>query len=221
MKYFSAILLILFASNLVLAQNEQASIVEKEIKYKDWTYKSVRTGEDQNLRDYIIGKKLVMVVYFAPWCHNWRHDAPILRKLYDKYQSDGLGIIAVGLYDPVEAMQANLDALNIAFPVVYESADRESRQTSLHYKYRRSTGDERKWGSPWYIFLTPAQLEKKGDTLTKKTFVINGEIIEAEGERFIRTRLGLPASEAKVGIKKNGELEVCDPDKPAAELIKP
>ena len=63
-------------------QNEQSPIVEKEISYKDWTYKNVQTGENVNLRDFTKGKKLTMVVYFAPWCPNWKHDAPMLEKLY-------------------------------------------------------------------------------------------------------------------------------------------
>ncbi|MBK7392333.1 MAG: redoxin domain-containing protein [Chloracidobacterium sp.] len=216
---FAAILLtVIFA----FGQNEQAPIVEKEINYKNWTYKSVRTGEDTNLRDLTVGKKLVIVVYYAPWCGNWRYDAPMLQKLYDKYRSDGLEIVAVGEYDPVSSMQNNLTFMKITFPAVYESENRSEKQKTKHYDYRQSTGDTRGWGSPWYIFLQPSLMEKKGDTLTKKTFVINGEMIAAEGEKFIREKLGLPAIEAKSATAKNGEIEVCDPtEKKTTELKKP
>ncbi len=195
-------------------------MVEKEIIYKDWTYKSVQTGADINLREFTKGKKLTMVVYFAPWCGNWKFDAPRLQRLYDKYQSQGLAIIAVGEYDPVPVMKANLDALKITFPAVYESENRSEKQNTFHYQYRRYTGDARNWGSPWYIFLTPAVMEKKGDVLTKKTFVINGEVIEAEGEAFIRKHLGLPA-EPKAAVAANKKIEVCDPAAKTNSLTKP
>src|SRR5687767_11843737 len=120
MKLVAAVLFILCALSVVFGQNEQAPILEKEIAYKDWTYKTVQTGDPVNLRSFTKGKKLVMVVYFAPWCGNWKHDAPILQKFYDKYKTHGLGIIAVGEYDPVSAMKANLDTLKVTFPVVYE-----------------------------------------------------------------------------------------------------
>ena len=222
MKSLSVITIVLFAITFSFAQNEQSPIVEKEINYKNWTYKSVRTGEDLNLREFTKGKKLVMVVYFAPWCGNWRHDAPMLVKLYEKYKTNGLGIIAVGEYDPISSMKANLDTLKITFPAVYESENRTEKQKTQHYDYRKSTGDTRGWGSPWYIFLQPSMMEKKGDTLTKKTFVINGEMIEAEGEKFIREKLGLPAVDPKAATAKSGKIEVCDPAKPVTpSLIKP
>lgn len=220
MKSSFAILIILFTFVFASGQNEQAPIVEKEINYKDWTYKNVRTGEDVNLREFASGKKLVMVVYFAPWCGNWKYDAPMLGRLYDKYKADGLGIIAVGEYDPIAAMKTNLDALKITFPAVYESQSRADKQKTLHYEYRKSTGDARGWGSPWYIFLTPSMMEKKGEILTKKTYVINGEMVEAEGEAFIRKQLGL-ATEVKTAVADSGKIEVCEPAAKPIQLIKP
>ncbi len=220
MRSFFALLTILFAYGFSFGQNEQAPIVEKEISYTDWTYKTVRTGENINLREFTNGQKLTMVVYFAPWCLNWKYDAPMLQRFYDKYKRQGLGVIAVGLYDPVESMKSSLNALKINFPAVYESADRSAKQKSLHYQYRRSTGDPRGWGSPWYIFLTPMVIEKSGDVLTKKTFVINGELIEAEGDTFIRKQLGLPV-ETKAAVAAEGKIEVCDPAAKTNELSKP
>ena len=118
-------LLSLVAAN---AQNEQSPIVEKEITYNDWTYKDIRSGKDVNLRDFDKGKKLTIVVYWAPWCHNWQHDAPMVEKLYEKYKDKGLGVIGVGEYDPVDAMKGILDTFKITFPAVYESQNRSERE---------------------------------------------------------------------------------------------
>ncbi len=221
MKSIFGIVILLLATTFAFSQNEQAPIIEKEISYKDWTYKSVGNGEEIKLRDFTKGKKLVMVVYFAPWCGNWRHDAPMLERLYEKYKASGLGIIAVGEYDPVTAMRSNLEALKITFPAVYESESRADKQKTLHFEYRKSTGDSRNWGSPYYVFLLPSMMEKKGDTLTKKTFVINGEMIETEGEKFIREKLGLPALESKAVVAEKDKVEVCDPANPTTVLKKP
>ncbi len=221
MKSLFALVILLMSMTFAFGQNEQSPIVEKEIKYKDWTQKSIRTGEDVNLRKLATGRKLVMVVYFAPWCGNWKHDAPMLQRFYDKYKASGLEIVAVGEYDPVAAMKTNLDTLKITFPAVYESENRTEKQNTKHYDYRKSTGDTRNWGSPWYIFLQPSMFESKGDVLTKKTSVINGELIETEGEKFIREKLGLPAIEAKSATAESGKIEVCAPEKKITSLKKP
>ena len=222
MKSFFAVVFIAFAFSLGLAQNEQSPIVEKEIVYKNWKYKSVTTGNEMDLRQMASGKKLVIVVYYAPWCGNWKHDLSFLPKLYDKYKAAGLEIIGVGEYDPLAMMKDNQRQFSIAFPLVYESEDRLLREKTLHAEYRKITGDTRKWGSPWYIFIEPASMEMKGDVLLTKAHVINGEMIETEGEAFIRQKLGLPATDAKAATAKAGTVEACDPnEKKPAELKKP
>jgi len=183
MKILFASLVLLASGIFAIAQNEQAPIYLKEVEFKNWNYTDSRTGKAVNLRDYTKGKKLVAVVYYAPWCPNWRHDAPMVEKLYEKYKDKGFAVIGVSEYDTVDAAKANLDAMKITFPSVSESTDRSAKQKTLHDDYRKVTGDTRGWGSPWYIFLMPSTMEKKGDVLTKKTYVINGEMIEAASMR--------------------------------------
>jgi len=211
MKTLLLLAILLLSFTFASAQHEYAPVQEKEIKYKDWTYKQVREGgKDLNLREAAKGKKLVMVVYFAPWCPNWKLQAPVAERFYEKYKANGFEIIGVGEYDTVDAMKASLDTFKITFPVVYESDSRDAKQKTPHYEYRRTTSDMRNWGSPWIIFLVPSQL-KKGEFLTEKTFVVNGELIEAEAETFIREKLGLPKEETKAAVSANKQPEVCDP----------
>lgn len=196
---FFAILLLSFT--FAPAQNhEYAPVEEKDIQYKNWNYKSVSGGEI-NLRDFAKGKKLVMVVYFAPWCPNWKLEAPIAQRFYEKYKADGFDVIGVGEYDTIEAIKTSLDTLKVTFPVVYEldikdAKERtDAKQKTLHYAYRQTTGDKRNWGSPWNIFLIPKKINKSGDILVEKTFIVNGELIEADAEAFIREKLGLKKEE--------------------------
>lgn len=173
------------------AQTEQAPILEKELKYKNWSYKSVRGDDSINLRDFARDKKLVLVVYFAPWCPNWGHEAPFAQKLHEKYKDQGLGVIGVSEYDTIEATRLDLEKKGITFPVVFESDSKFAREKTPHYEYRKDAGDTRKWGSPWNVFLNPSAISKDGDVLVKKALVVNGELIEAEAEKFIRAELGL------------------------------
>jgi peroxiredoxin len=221
MKTFLALAILLTGFTFVHAQGEQAPLLEKEIQYKDWTYKNVRDEKEINLRDFAKNKKLVMVVYFAPWCPNWKNEAPIAQKLYDKYKANGFDVIGVGEYDTVAAMKTNLDNQKITFPVVYESDTRDAKQKTLHYEYRKTAGDTRGWGSPWNIFLEPKSLEKKGDVLAKKAFVVNGELIEADVAKFVRQKLGLPAEETKADNVQNKVVEACEPEKKITSLKKP
>jgi thiol-disulfide isomerase/thioredoxin len=214
MKFTLTLCLVLVACVAAFGQNEQSPIVEKDILYRDWTLKSVRDFSDLDLRDLIKGKKLVAVVYFAPWCHNWQLDAPMLQRLYDKYEENGFEIVAVGEYGTVDEMVSNLDTFKITFPVVFESQMRSAVDRTLHNSYRRTTGDTRDWGSPYYVFIEPAAVAKKGDVLLKHTSVINGEMVESEGERFIRQKLGLPPEETKTAFREKKDIEACDPSKP-------
>lgn len=197
MKTLLFLALFVFGSVFASAQNEQAPILEKEFKYNNWTYKSVRDDAPINLRDFAKGKKLVMVVYFAPWCGNWRHEAPFAQKMYEKYKGQGFDIIGVSEYDSVENAKADLVKKGITFPVVYESVSRDDKQKTLHNNYRKETGDTRNWGSPWNLFITTKNMKKDGDVLLTKAPIVNGELIELEAEKYIREQLGLKPEEIK------------------------
>jgi thiol-disulfide isomerase/thioredoxin len=173
------------------AGHEYAPLLEKEIAYKDFTYKNIKDEKPVDLREFAAGKKLVLVVYFAPWCPNWRNEAPVATKLYEKYKANGLDVIGVGEYASRDDVKNYFGPSGPTFTIVTESASREDREKTPHYVYRQKTGDTRKWGSPYNIFLTPTKLAPKGEVLTEKTWVVNGELIEADVEKFIREQLGL------------------------------
>ncbi|MCA1817796.1 MAG: TlpA family protein disulfide reductase [Acidobacteria bacterium] len=173
--------------------HEYAPIQERGLDYKDWTYKSAASGDPVNLRGWARGRRLVLVVYFAPWCHNWKAEASVVARLYQKFHDAGLDIIAVSEYGTPAEIKSYFDAFPAAYPVVVESDSEGEREKTTHYDYRRKTGDARKWGSPYNVFLDPARLNAAGDVLASKVWVANGELVEAEAEKFIRERLGLPA----------------------------
>src|SRR5687768_3353229 len=169
--------------------HEYSPLVEKTVGYKNWTLKDLKDDKPVDLRTLAQGKKLVMVVYFAPWCGNWKNEAPVAARLYEKYKAQGLEIIGVGEYGSRDEVRSSFGPTGAPYPVVMESEGREAREKTSHYGYRQLTGDTRRWGSPWNIFLEPAKLNATGETLTEKAWVVNGELIEAEADKFINERL--------------------------------
>ncbi|HKV35170.1 MAG TPA: TlpA disulfide reductase family protein [Pyrinomonadaceae bacterium] len=178
---------------LAQAGHEYSPLVEKTVNYKNWSLPNLKTGVDEDLRTLMAGKKLVMVVYFAPWCGNWRNEAPIAAKLYEKYKSQGFQVIGVSEYANMDETQTFFGEAGPPYPVVSESNSRDEKLKTPHYEYRQLTGDKRNWGSPWNIFLEPAKVNAKGDVLTEKAWVVNGELIEDEVDKFISSKLGPPS----------------------------
>lgn len=169
--------------------HEYAPIQEKAINYKDWTFKSLKDDKPVNLRDWARDKKLVLVVYFAPWCPNWRYEAPVVARLYDKYKSQGLEVVGISEYGTRGDVKNFFGEKGAPYLVVSESEARDARDKTSHYTYRQAAGDTRKWGSPFNIFFEAAKLSKSGDTVIEKTWTVNGELVEDEADKFIRTRL--------------------------------
>ena len=169
--------------------HEYSPLVEKTVNYKTWTLKDLKDDKPVDLRSLVQGKKLVMVVYFAPWCPNWRNEAPVAAKLYEKYKDQGFAVIGVSEYGSRDDVRNFFAPTGSPYPVVSESESREDRDKTAHYGYRQATGDTRKWGSPYNVFLEPATLAKSGDVLTEKAWVVNGELIEADVDKFIADHL--------------------------------
>jgi thiol-disulfide isomerase/thioredoxin len=192
MKKLSALIFVFVLSPLLAfaqAGHEYSPLVEKTVNYKNWSLPSLSTDKADDLRSLVAGKKLVMIVYFAPWCGNWRNEAPIAAKLYEKYKAQGFQVIGVSEYATRDDVKKYFGDAGAPFPVVTESESRDDKQKTLHYGYRQLTGDTRNWGSPWNIFLEPSKLNASGDVLTEKAFVVNGELIEDEVDKFIASKV--------------------------------
>ena len=185
------------------AQHEYSPLVEKTVNYKNWALPNLTTDKANDLRELIAGKKLVMIVYFAPWCGNWRNEAPIAAKLYEKYKGQGFQVIGISEYASKADVKAYFGEVGPSFPIVTESETRDDKQKTAHYGYRQLTGDTRNWGSPWNIFLEPSKVNATGDVLTEKAFVVNGELIEDEVDKFIASKVGAATTASVIEPCKN------------------
>ena len=201
-KVFGIIILVVGLSMSALAQSHEYSpLVEKTVNYKNWSLPNLTTNKPDDLRSLMTGKKLVMIVYFAPWCGNWHNEAPIAAKLYEKYKDQGFQVIGISEYGSRDDVKNFFGAKGSPYPIVTESETRDDKQKTPHYGYRQLTGDTRNWGSPWNIFLEPAKTNAAGDVLAEKAWVVNGELIEDEVDKFISSHLS--ASSAVITPCKN------------------
>jgi thiol-disulfide isomerase/thioredoxin len=186
-----AVFAVMISPAVARAQSHEYSpLTEQTVNYKNWTLPNLTSDQQEDLRKLVAGKKLVMIVYFAPWCGNWKNEAPIALKLYEKYKAQGFQVVGVSEYAMRDEVKNYFGKDGPPYPVVTESESREDKQKTPHYQYRQLTGDKRNWGSPWNIFLEPAKLAATGDVLTEKAWVVNGELIEDEVDKFIASKVG-------------------------------
>lgn len=189
--FILSILALLILPVIAAAQSHEYSpLVEKTVNYENWKLPNVVTEKPEDLRKLMAGKKLVMIVYFAPWCGNWKQEAPIAAKLYEKYKAQGFQVIGVSEYASRADVRTYFGEAGPPYPVVVESESREDKVKTPHYKYRQLTGDSRSWGSPWNIFLEPDKVNATGNVLAEKAWVVNGELIEEEVDKFIASKVG-------------------------------
>jgi hypothetical protein len=170
---------------------EPAPITEQRLDFNDFTLKTV-DGQSFNLRDYATGKRMTIVAYVAGWCPNSNQNGHVVKRLYDKYRERGLGVVVVAEYSDADEVRIHVNRIGIDYPVVIETRSRNDRKKSLHYKYRHSIGDKRKWGTPFYVIIPAQDIQPAAPKapLANHIYTVSGEIIEPEAEKFIEQRLG-------------------------------
>ena len=69
-----SVLALAIAPSVARAQDghEYSPLTETTVNYKTWSLPSIKTAKNEDLLKLMAGKKLVMIVYFAPWFKNWR-----------------------------------------------------------------------------------------------------------------------------------------------------
>ena len=178
------------SSTLASDEPEPAPIVGRQMDFFDLTLRQ-RDGSPFNLRQYISGKQLVIVSFVAGWCRNSNENGHVVKRLYDKYGDKGLGVVVVAEYSDGQELEQHINRIGINYPVMIETDDRGARKKSIHFKYRQSVGDKRKWGTPFYVILDARDILPAGanQPLARRVHTVSGEIIESEADQFISNRL--------------------------------
>jgi peroxiredoxin len=169
---------------------ENAPIIERQLDVNDFTLKTT-DGRAFNLREYAGDKRLMIVAFVAGWCPNSNRNGHVLKRLYDKYHSRGLGVVVVMEYSDPNEIAIHINRIGIDYPVVVETTRLGQRKESQHYKYRRKTDDKRKWGTPFYVLIDSRDIAAAaaGQPLARHVWTVSGEIVEAEADAFIESHL--------------------------------
>jgi len=169
---------------------ENAPIIERQLDVNDFTLKTT-DGRPFNLREYAGDKRLMIVAFVAGWCPNSNRNGHVLKRLYDKYHSRGLGVVVVMEYSDPNEIAIHINRIGIDYPVVVETTRLGQRKESQHYKYRRKTDDKRKWGTPFYVLIDSRDIAAAaaGQPLARHVWTVSGEIVEAEADAFIESHL--------------------------------
>ncbi len=87
-------------------------------KYTDFTI-TTDDGKTAKLSDYIDGKNVVVVDFFASWCGPCRVEIEkSLKPMYEKYNGKGLKIVGVGVWDNPQDTRNVIDEMQIPWDVM-------------------------------------------------------------------------------------------------------
>ncbi|PID82873.1 MAG: hypothetical protein CSB15_01335 [Clostridiales bacterium] len=98
-----------------------------------FSLKTLADGKEINLNEYL-GKKPIIIKFFASWCGPCRHEIPELKKINDEYEKKGLKVLAVNLTngDKLENVKALIAENKVKFPVLLD----ESGKVAISYSIR-------------------------------------------------------------------------------------
>lgn len=166
---------------------------EVEMEIKDFDFATL-DGKTIKLNKTVKGKKLVLVHYFAAWCHNSNFDVKTMMELHERYKDQGFTVIGVCEYSSSEELRDFIEKHKPTYPICMEGDGKTKDRTgTTHYAYRKQMDDSRLWGTPLNILLTAedirAEAKGKFGLLSKHARVAAGEVIKSELEELIREKL--------------------------------
>lgn len=174
-------------------EHQYAPLREVKLKLRDFTFPMLN-GRTINLREAARGSRLLLVHYFAAWCHNSTYDVVTINKLYERYRRQGFEVIGVCEYSSADELQSFIEKNKPVYPICVEGSDKTPYRDSTHYRYRKQLDDARKFGTPFNLMVRAAEFEPKGDTFARRVYAAAGELIEEEAEKFIRQELQTDAN---------------------------
>ncbi|MFN0108581.1 MAG: TlpA family protein disulfide reductase [Blastocatellia bacterium] len=162
---------------------------EAEMEIKDFSFATLE-GQTINLREAVKGKKLILVHYFAAWCHNSNFDVKTMKELYEKYKDQGFMVIGVCEYSTETELRGFIERHQPTYQICVEGDGKfKDRTGTTHYAYRSKLDDTRLWGTPLNVLISAEDIQKKGEIVAKRVRIAPGEVIKSEFEELINERL--------------------------------
>lgn len=78
----------------------------------------------------IIGKKPVMLVFWASWCPNCKVEAPKINQLVEKYKKQGMEFIGINIAvnDSIKRARSFVKKTDMAYPTVFDANNAITQQ---------------------------------------------------------------------------------------------
>lgn len=156
-----------YLSNNPVSDPLELAKVTELFQFKDFQGQTLR-GRKVNFHlpsepDYK-AVKLLLLSYTAEWCKNCNYEAPVLRKLYERYHEKGLEIVTRTEYSEVNKVRDFVSKHEMQYPVIIGSTvEYEERETirleTFQYLLRNTLGDSRTWGTPFNIIIVKGDIE--------------------------------------------------------------
>ncbi len=172
-------------------QHDYASLRNAGIELRDFEVRRPG-GEKLRIGELMRGKKIVLLHFFATFCHNSNYDVATIRDLYARYHEAGFEVIGIGDYSTAEELERFATKHRLTYPIVME--EEQGRKKTRHYRYRTMVGDDRKWGTPFSMVIDGREIEVGAEPLAQRMYVAKGELIRAEIESLIRRSLAVAES---------------------------
>jgi len=162
---------------------------EVEMEIKDFSFPTP-DGQTIKLSEAVKGKKVVLIHYFAAWCHNSKFDVNTMKELYEKYKDRDFLVIGICEYSNEAELRGFIETYKPTYPICVEGDGKlKDRTGTTHYAYRSQLEDNRHWGTPLNILIAAEDFQKKGEVVTKHVRIAAGEVIKSEFEELIRERV--------------------------------
>lgn len=81
----------------------------------------------------LIGKRPLLLVFWASWCPNCKNEVPRINKLVEKYRYQGMEFIGinVGVNDSIAKVRRFMSESGMSYPVIFDSTGKISRQFGI------------------------------------------------------------------------------------------
>jgi thiol-disulfide isomerase/thioredoxin len=74
----------------------------------------------------------VMLNFWATWCGPCRNEMPFIQEIYDKWQGEGLVILAINIKETSSKVQLFMHSNNLSFPVLFDTDGNVSAMYQIH-----------------------------------------------------------------------------------------
>ncbi len=185
--------LLAITAKIVTAQEEHAHtyapLRDAVFEFKDFEYPSLDSGKIK-FSEAANGKRVVLVHYFAAWCHNSNYDVATINEVYNKYRDRGFAVIGICEYSTKGELKKFIEKHKPSYPIYIEGDMKKRERTgTMHYAYRQKAGDDRLWGTPLNILIDTEDIKIEGEVVSRRARVATGELVKTEFEAFLIEKL--------------------------------